>query len=297
MTLILLRLFKKYQDISKGYSIGRFVSKPVKRCGFSALQLVWANKISLPSSTVLKICIGLIAETVSRSFLEKPQWVHHISNTVDVTSTLISLVITSISDHSTLLDSFVVVYAAFIASLHKIMGIDFAAHFVQSAVASYEKYYDAMQQNSVLARGAHSASPSVSVDLSAQIEQQNDGKECSNLLVLISELYNFQVISSVLVFDVIRTLLEGDLTEFKVELLLKLLRSKSSKAIVSFFHSSFWNTCDCRLRTSASTWRPICFEGYRQHRTRQSHRTEGRNQVSEHVFCKNILFWPFCFAE
>jgi len=59
-----------------------------------------------------------------------------------------------------------------------------------------------------------------------QNEQQNDGKECSNLLVLISELYNFQVISSILVFDVIRALLEGDLTEFKVELLLKLLRSQ-----------------------------------------------------------------------
>jgi len=55
---------------------------------------------------------------------------------------------------------------------------------------------------------------------------EQDGKECSNLLVLISELYNFQVISSVLVFDVIRHLLSDDLTEFKVELLLKILRSR-----------------------------------------------------------------------
>lgn len=55
---------------------------------------------------------------------------------------------------------------------------------------------------------------------------EQDGKECSNLLVLISELYNFQVISCVLVFDVIRHLLSDDLTEFKVELLLKILRSR-----------------------------------------------------------------------
>lgn len=52
-----------------------------------------------------------------------------------------------------------------------------------------------------------------------------EGKECSNLIVLLSELYNFQVISSVLVFDVIRGLLSDELSEFKVELLLKIVRS------------------------------------------------------------------------
>ena len=52
------------------------------------------------------------------------------------------------------------------------------------------------------------------------------GKECSNLIVLLSELYNFQVISCVLIYDMIRTLLSTDLSEFVVELLLKLLRSR-----------------------------------------------------------------------
>jgi len=133
----------------------------------------------------------------------------------DVTSTLATLVITSISNHSSLLDSFVVVYAAFVATLHKIIGVDFAAHFVQGVVASYERYYSAMQLIPSNAPGPTTAE-----------DEQTDGKECSNLVVLISELYNFQVISSVLVFDVIRELLQADLTEFKVELLLKLLRSK-----------------------------------------------------------------------
>jgi len=45
------------------------------------------------------------------------------------------------------------------------------------------------------------------------------------MIVLISELYNFQVISSLLVFDVIRALLDEKLTEFGVELLLKIVRS------------------------------------------------------------------------
>jgi nucleolar MIF4G domain-containing protein 1 len=45
-------------------------------------------------------------------------------------------------------------------------------------------------------------------------------------MVLLSELYNFQVISCVLIYDLIRSLLSEELSEVVVELLLKLLRSK-----------------------------------------------------------------------
>lgn len=57
-------------------------------------------------------------------------------------------------------------------------------------------------------------------------EKEIKGKECSNLAVLLSELYNFQIISCVLLYDIIRDLLEQDITEFVVELLLKIVRSK-----------------------------------------------------------------------
>jgi len=57
-------------------------------------------------------------------------------------------------------------------------------------------------------------------------EPEDRGKEASNLVVLLSELYNFQVISCVLVYDIIRSLLEGEVHEFNVELLLKVVRSE-----------------------------------------------------------------------
>ncbi|KAF9525634.1 hypothetical protein CPB83DRAFT_859086 [Crepidotus variabilis] len=137
----------------------------------------------------------------------------------DVTSMLTTLIIDSISNHSSLLDSFVVVYAAFVSSLHKIVGVDFAAHFVQNTVASYERHFDSFQNNVEKAAYPPSEEP----------DNQQEGKECSNLLVLISELYNFQVISSPLLFDVVRALLNGNLYEFKVELLLKLLRNSGQQ--------------------------------------------------------------------
>ncbi|KAJ3920139.1 hypothetical protein F5877DRAFT_89598 [Lentinula edodes] len=127
----------------------------------------------------------------------------------DVTSTITTLIIDSISSHSILLDSYVVLHAAFVSSLHKIVGIEFAAYFVQNVVLSYEQHI---------------------ATLSSHEENVEDkGKEASNLVVLLSELYNFQVISCVLIFDIIRTLLKNEVHEFQVELLLKLVRNSGQQ--------------------------------------------------------------------
>lgn len=52
------------------------------------------------------------------------------------------------------------------------------------------------------------------------------GKEALNLVVCIAELYNLEVISCVLIYDIIRPLLKEGMGELEVELLLKILRSK-----------------------------------------------------------------------
>lgn len=145
---------------------------------------------------------------------------------LDVTASFTSFVIGSISAHSTLLDSYVILHAALISSLYRLVGVEFgryslfvrrcdqlslrAAFFVQNVVSSYEHHYSVLSPATAAARDATS---------------DPLGKECSNLIVLLSELYNFQVISCVLVYDIIRNLLSAELTEFVVELLLKLLRS------------------------------------------------------------------------
>ena len=151
---------------------------------------------------------------------------HFAHLTLDVTASITSLVVESISAHSALLDSFVILHAALISSMYRLVGVEFgkatlfarccdqlslrAAFFVQNVVSSYEYHYNSLFSSTISADGA-ATDPS--------------GKECSNLMVLLSELYNFQVISCVLIYDIIRSLLSTELTEFIVELLLKLLRS------------------------------------------------------------------------
>ena len=89
-----------------------------------------------------------------------------------------------------------------------------AAFFTQHVIISYDTHFAALDEGK---KSDDLRNPDESI-----------GKECSNLVVLLSELYNFQVISCVLMYDVIRALLEGELNEFKVELLLKVARSMST---------------------------------------------------------------------
>ena len=51
-----------------------------------------------------------------------------------------------------------------------------------------------------------------------------DGKECDNLFAVIAHLYNFHVVQSLLIFDVLRKLVES-FTEKDIELILLMLKT------------------------------------------------------------------------
>ncbi|KAL4072651.1 hypothetical protein V8B97DRAFT_1885612 [Scleroderma yunnanense] len=157
----------------------------------------------------LKGLLNRMSEQNMTTVLDGIEEVYRKHRRHDVTSTLSTLIIEGVSSHAMLLDSFVVLHAAFISSMHRLIGVEFAAFVVQSIVTSYEHHL-------AHADGvpSHGADPS-----------EDRGKECSNLVVLLSELYNFQVIACILMYDLIRELLSKDFTEIRVELLLKILRS------------------------------------------------------------------------
>jgi nucleolar MIF4G domain-containing protein 1 len=66
-------------------------------------------------------------------------------------------------------------------------------------------------------------------------DNDDAGKQPLNLLVLISELYNFQVISCRIIYDIVRELIDalatqGPAGEFAVEALLKIVRSECERS-------------------------------------------------------------------
>jgi nucleolar MIF4G domain-containing protein 1 len=114
-----------------------------------------------------------------------------------VTTTLIDLLLGLICDRTTLQDTFLILHAGFMAALYKVIGTDFGAQVIERIVNDFDRHYT----------GGMTA-----------------GKETSNLMSLVSELYNFQLVGCNLVFDYIRLFLK-ELNEANTELLLKIIRN------------------------------------------------------------------------
>jgi nucleolar MIF4G domain-containing protein 1 len=120
-----------------------------------------------------------------------------------VTSTIVDLLLSLVTDRASLMDTFMILHGGFIAALYKVIGTDFGAFVVQNFVEEFERQYTR----------------------ATDVATSEMGKETSNLIALLAELYNFQVIGSNLVFDYIRMLLQ-ELSELNTELLLKIIRSE-----------------------------------------------------------------------
>jgi nucleolar MIF4G domain-containing protein 1 len=126
-----------------------------------------------------------------------------------VTSTLVDLLLASICEPTSLPDTLIILPAGFIAAIFKIVGIDFGAQVIQRIVELFAEHYGR-------AKKASQDGPSAATT--------DSSKETSNLIMLLSEMYNFQVVGSNLIFDYIRLFL-GQLSELNAELLLKIVRT------------------------------------------------------------------------
>lgn len=117
-----------------------------------------------------------------------------------VTTTLLDLLLGLLSDPTYLQDTFIILHAGFVAALYKVIGTNFGAQAIQRIDEEFNQNYQ------------------------ASTIEEGTGKKLTNLMSLLSELYNFQVIGSRLIYDHIRLCL-GDLSETNIELLLKIIRS------------------------------------------------------------------------
>jgi nucleolar MIF4G domain-containing protein 1 len=115
-----------------------------------------------------------------------------------VNTTLVDLLMGMLSDPSALLDTFLILHAGFIAAVYKVIGPDFGAQIVERIVSEFDQHY--------------------------QSNKQGTGKQTTNLMSLVAELYTFQVIGSNLVFDYVRYFLD-ELTDINTELLLRIVRA------------------------------------------------------------------------
>ncbi|KAJ2467560.1 suppressor of glycerol defect [Coemansia sp. RSA 2322] len=134
-----------------------------------------------------------------------------------VNQVLTDLILQAIRSRIHMLDTFLYVNAALVGAVHRAVGLEPVAFLVQRLMEEFETFF-----KRGLLESANGSDMSL-VKLPSEGEQLSSGKECQNLCVFLAELYNFQVISCQLVYDVIRMCIE-DINEFTAELLLKIIR-------------------------------------------------------------------------
>ncbi|KAK0258017.1 hypothetical protein B0A54_07078 [Friedmanniomyces endolithicus] len=121
-----------------------------------------------------------------------------------VTSTLIDLLVSLVSDPSPLNDPFIILHAGFATAVYKVIGPDFGAQLLEDVTKAFD-------QNSHSPDGT-----------------SEGGKNRVNLVAFLSNLYTFQLVASPILYDYIRLLL-NDLSEPNTELLLRILRTSGSQ--------------------------------------------------------------------
>ncbi|WVQ97462.1 hypothetical protein IAU59_004575 [Kwoniella sp. CBS 9459] len=166
--------------------------------------------------------LNKLSEANLESILGEVEGLYRGHSRNDVSTTLTNLVIQMISSKTNLLDSFVVLYATMVGALHRVIGMEFGAHFVHTLIMRYHTLTTDPNAEST-------------TKLEANIYETPDAsKEALNLLTLVAELYNAQVIGSKLIYDLIKGFLEaGDekeiMGERAVEGLLKILRCSGAQ--------------------------------------------------------------------
>nr|XP_018267412.1 MIF4G/MA4 domain-containing protein [Kwoniella dejecticola CBS 10117]OBR89570.1 MIF4G/MA4 domain-containing protein [Kwoniella dejecticola CBS 10117] len=166
--------------------------------------------------------LNKLSEANLESILGEIEGLYRGHSRNDVSTTLTDLVIQMISNKANLLDSFVVLYATLVGALHRVIGMEFGAHFVHTLIMRYQNALSGPRSNEATIQGNIYETPDAS-------------KEALNLLTLIAELYNAQVIGSKLIYDLIKGFLENGkvdeevMGESAVEGLLKVLRCSGTQ--------------------------------------------------------------------
>ncbi|KAM3929089.1 nucleolar MIF4G domain-containing protein 1 [Leptodactylus fuscus] len=114
----------------------------------------------------------------------------------DMNDTLCSVVLTACITPAKMPDRLMMEHVLLISILHHTVGIEVGAHILETVVKQFHE----------------------------QHEDITDSKECDNLITFIGHLYNFHVIDSRLVFDLLKILV-STFTERNIELILLLLKN------------------------------------------------------------------------
>lgn len=114
----------------------------------------------------------------------------------DMTDTLTEILLAACVTPTLMPDRLLMEHVLLVSILHHAVGLEVGAQFLETVVRKFDELY----------------------------KNPSESKECDNLIAIIAHLYNFQVVHSLLIFDILK-LLVGAFTEKDIELVLFVLRN------------------------------------------------------------------------
>ncbi|EMR08324.1 hypothetical protein PNEG_03164 [Pneumocystis murina B123] len=169
------------------------------------------NEFTIHLKRKIKGLLNRLTESNMLSILNEIENLYSSNPRHYVNLELITLLLKNITSQTTLKETYLVLHSGFITALYKIIGIDFGAFFLQKLIKTFNEFYS--KENSK----KENIDTNISYD-----------KECINLIIVLSELYNFQVISCTFVYDLIKLFLK-EITDLNTELLLKIILNSGSQ--------------------------------------------------------------------
>ncbi|XP_077592327.1 nucleolar MIF4G domain-containing protein 1 [Stigmatopora nigra] len=114
----------------------------------------------------------------------------------DMNDTLTEVLLAACVTPALMPDRLLMEHILLISILHHAVGLEVGAHFLETVVRQWDDMY----------------------------KHPTGGKECDNLVAIVAHLYNFQVVHSLLIFDILRRLV-AEFAEKDIELVLFVLRT------------------------------------------------------------------------
>ncbi|WFD29297.1 suppressor of glycerol defect [Malassezia sp. CBS 17886] len=140
----------------------------------------------------------------------------------DVTAMAVELVLDTVASERTLSETIIVLYAALIAAMHRIVGVEFGAYFLQECVTRLFRTYGGAVRGGTSGEAA--------------------SRKCVNLLLLLCHGFNLKMLSSGILYDLVRLFLRTHfadmvpglsqttpLAEVDIELLLRIVKTSGAQ--------------------------------------------------------------------
>ncbi|XP_053215362.1 nucleolar MIF4G domain-containing protein 1 [Podarcis raffonei] len=144
----------------------------------------------------LKGLINRLSEPNLASISGQLEELYMVNSRKYMNETLTDILISACVTESAMPSRLVMEHVLLVSILHRTVGIEVGAHFLETVVRKFDEVY----------------------------KSEAEGKECENLLILIAHLYNFYVVHSLLIFDILKKLV-STFSEKDIELILLLLKN------------------------------------------------------------------------